>query len=168
MYDRCIWKRILFSSIPFGYTKDKLAADPKKIIIDENDAPYVRRIFELYLQGNLARQVMEIMNKETGEECTYEVPAIIDKQTWSRMQEQYRKNQLTCKRKQTYIFMPKIKCPLCGHDVLWGTNGKGKSGQKFCYYNRTRCKSVGYIPEVKTEEAFVKGHNQTLTLKTLS
>ncbi|MBR1884355.1 MAG: recombinase family protein [Clostridia bacterium] len=184
-----------FPNIPFGYTRDKLSATPKKTIIDEENAPYVRRIFELYLQGNSARQVMEIINEEypgtkkftrsgiekmvhnefyagvyhckfleeeTGEICTYEAPAIIDKQTWNELKEQYHKNQMHNRRKQTYIFMQKIKCPCCGHDVLGGTNGKGKSGKKFCYYICTRCGGAGYVPEPLVEEAFVKELNEIL------
>lgn len=184
-----------FTRIPFGYTRDVNGPDKKKVIIDENDAPYVKRIFELYLQGNSCEQVKEIINQEypgkkkftrsgiegmlhnefyagifhckfmeeeTGEECIYETPAIIDNVTWNDMQEQYRKNQLHNKRKQTYIFMQKIKCPCCGHDVLGGSPGKSRNGEKYCYYICTRCKGVGYVPEIKVEEAFVKELNELL------
>ena len=58
--------------------------------------------------------------------------------------------------------MQKIKCPCCGHDVLGGTNGKGKQGVKYCYYICTRCKGVGYVPETKIEEDFVKELNELL------
>lgn len=183
------YEKLHFANIPFGYKKDVNGPDKKRTIIDEENAPYVRKIFDLYLQGNSCEQVKEIMNKEypgkkkftrrgievilhnefyagifhnkfleeeTSEECIIEVPAIIDKATWSAMQEQYRKNQLHNKRKQTYLFMQKIKCPCCGHDVLGGTPGKSKNGVKYCYYICTRCKGVGYVPEVKIEEAFIK------------
>ena len=184
-----------FTKILFGYTRDISGPDKKKVIIDENEAPYVRRIFELYLQGNSCEQVKEFINKEypgkkkftrsgieamlhnefyagifhckfmeeeTGEECIYEIPAIIDNITWNAMHEQYRKHQLHNKRKRAYIFMQKIKCPCCGHDVLGGSPGKSKNGNKYCYYICTRCKDVGYVPEVKVEEALVKELNELL------
>ena len=58
--------------------------------------------------------------------------------------------------------MQKIKCPCCGHDVLGGTPGKSRNGIKYCYYICTRCKGVGYVPETKIEEAFVKELNELL------
>ena len=188
-------EKLHFNVVPFGYTKDYQGPDKKKMIVDENDSKYVKRIFELYLQGNSMAQVVEIINKEytgnkkfydstiesilhnetyagrfhyqqmeleTGEECVYAVPAIIDEETWKATQEQYRLNQLTQKRKQTYIFMQKLKCPCCGHDVLGGTNGKGRHGVKYCYYICNRCRGVGYVPEPNIEEAFIKELNEIL------
>lgn len=102
------------------------------------------------------------LEEETGEECIYETPAIWDKKTWKQLQEQHRKNQQHNRRKQTYIFMQKIKCPCCGHDVLGGSPGKSHTGVKYSYYICTRCKGVGYVPEVKIEEAFVKEINEIL------
>lgn len=102
------------------------------------------------------------LEEETGEECIYETPAIWDKKTWKQLQEQHRKNQQHNRRKQTYIFMQKIKCPCCGHDVLGGSPGKSHTGVKYSYYICTRCKGVGYVPEVKIEEAFVKELNELL------
>ncbi len=104
----------------------------------------------------------KFLEDETGEECIYETPVIWDKQTWTKLQEQHRKNQLHNKRKQTYIFMQKIKCPCCGHDVLGGSPGKSHTGVKYSYYICTRCKGVGYVPETKIEEAFVKEINEIL------
>ncbi len=189
------YEKLHFNTVPFGYKKDVDGPDKKKLIIDEEAAPCVRRIFELYLQGNSCEQVTKKINEEyptlkkfkqraievilhnefyvgifhnrlkeeeTGEECIVKVPAIIDEITWSKMQEQYHLNQICHKRKQTYIFMQKIKCPCCGHDVLGGTNGKSRNGIKYCYYICTRCKGVGYVPESLIEEAFVKELNELL------
>lgn len=188
-------EKLHFRQPPFGYTKDKLGPDPKKMIIDEFDSKYVKRIFDLYLQGNSFETVASIIDKEypkpkkfiastieailhneqyvgryhyralereTGEECVYPVPAIITEEVWQEAQQQYRKNQLHNKKKQTYIFMQKIKCPYCGHDVLSGSPGKSRNGTKYCYYICTRCKGVGYVPEIKVEEAFVKEINEIL------
>lgn len=104
----------------------------------------------------------KFLEDETGEECIYETPAIWNKNKWKKLQEQHRKNQLHNRRKQTYIFMQKIKCPCCGHDVLGGSPGKSHTGVKYSYYICTRCKGVGYVPEVKIEEAFVKEINEIL------
>lgn len=184
-----------FPNIPKGYTRDVNGPDKKKVIIDPEYGPYMKRAAELYLQGNSCRQVEELTTKEfphlevlkqsglekafnnsfyagefhckfleeeTGEECIYETPAIWDKITWKKLQEQHRKNQQHNRRKQTYIFMQKIKCPCCGHDVLGGSPGKSHTGVKYSYYICTRCKGVGYVPEVKIEEAFVKEINEIL------
>ena len=150
-------EKLHFSKPPFGYTKDKYGPDPKKMIIDETDSKYVKRMFELYLQGNSCRTVASILNKEypgtkkftkgfvenalhnehyagryhykameeeTGEECVFQVPAIISQEIWEQTKKQYKMNQQHNMRKQTYIFMQNIKCPCCGYDVLGGTNGK--------------------------------------------
>lgn len=189
------FEKLHFNKIPFGYTRDYLGSDRKKMIIDENDAKYVKRIFELYLQGNSMLQVSEIINKEytgtkifkectiekiihnetyagkyhskkmeleTGQECVYTVPPIIDAATWKETQEQYKKNQLHNMRKQTYIFLQKIKCPCCGYDILSGASGKGRNGIIHCYYICTRCKGIGYVKEQELEEAFVKEINEIL------
>ena len=58
-------------------------------------------------------------------------------------------------RKQTYIFMQKIKCPCCNHDVLAGARGKGRHGGLYCYYMCSRCNGVGYIPEPNIEKVFL-------------
>lgn len=189
-YEKCH-----FPNIPTGYTRDVNGPDKKKVIIEENDAAYIRRGAELYLQGNSARLVKEItdkefpnvktltesgweealhnefyagifhckfMEEETGEECIYQTPAIFDEITWQKLQEQHRKNQVRNKRKQTYLFMQKLKCPCCGHEALGGTVGRGRHGGTFLYYICTRCKGVGYVPEPKIEAAFIKEINAIL------
>ncbi len=189
-YEKCH-----FPNIPTGYTRDVNGPDKKKVIIEENDAAYIRRGAELYLQGNSARLVKEItdkefpnvktltesgweealhnefyagifhckfMEEETGEECIYQTPAIFDEITWQKLQEQHRKNQIRNKRKQTYLFMQKLKCPCCGHEALGGTVGRGRHGGTFLYYICTRCKGVGYVPEPKIEAAFIKEINAIL------
>ncbi|MCQ8267655.1 recombinase family protein [Streptococcus suis] len=47
---------------PFGYIKDP--NDRFKIIIDEEVAPIVKRIFNLYLDGNSYQQIARILNEE--------------------------------------------------------------------------------------------------------
>jgi len=178
-----------FPKFPFGYMRDTHGADPKKVIVNPDDAKFVIRMFELYLQGNSFLTVCNQMNEEypgkkkftrsalekmfhnecyigkyhcktleaeTGEECVYPIPRIIPQEMWDEMQEQYRKNQLHNKRKQTYIFMQKIKCPHCNHEVLAGTLGRGRHGGEYCYYMCTRCNGVGYIPEPNIEKAFIR------------
>ena len=102
------------------------------------------------------------LERETGQECIYSFPAIITEQTWQDAQKQYRKNQQHMKKKYTYIFMQKIKCPCCGHDVLSGSPGKSRNGSKYLYYICTKCKGVGYIPESRIEKAFVKEMSEIL------
>lgn len=177
-----------FPNFPFGYMRDKNGNDPKKVVKCPEDAKYVVRMFELYLQGNSFQTVADIINeeypgkrkltrtvvekmfhnecyigkyhckkmeRETGQECVYPIEPIVSEEMWKEMQKQYRKNQLHNMRKQTYIFMQKIKCPCCNHDILSGTTGKGRHGGVYCYYMCSRCKSVGYIPEQNIEKVFV-------------
>lgn len=178
---------------PFGYKRDKDGLDPKKVIIDEHDAPYIVTAFEMYAQGKSAKAITNYLNetypgrkkftkggvektlnnecyigiyrckqmeRETGEECAYKVlPPIIDDKLWEEVQNQHRINKLTYMKKQTYIFMQKIKCPCCGHDVLGGCAGSKK---QYNYYQCNRCKKTGYISEQQLEEIFISEMNAVL------
>ncbi len=46
---------------PFGYNRDK---DAKKLVVNEDEAKVVRKMFELYLKGNSLLKVAGILNEE--------------------------------------------------------------------------------------------------------
>jgi len=46
---------------PFGYSRDK---DAKKLVVNEDEAKVVRKMFELYLKGNSLLKVAGILNEE--------------------------------------------------------------------------------------------------------
>lgn len=55
----------LIINVPYGYIKDQNNSSLKcKIIIDEYAALTVRRIYQLYIEGNGYRKIAAIMNKE--------------------------------------------------------------------------------------------------------
>lgn len=84
------------------------------------------------------------------------VDPIIDLETWDKAKERHGCNIITKKKKHTYIFMRKIKCPKCNKDILGGTYCFGKSGQQYKYYQCNRCRSAGLVSEAKLEEEFIK------------
>ncbi len=180
--------------VPLGYMRDENGPDKKKVIINPETAPVVRRIFEVYTNGASAQETANIVNLEfplldeplkrrrienivineiyagtyihnkraamegkgTAKIFKNIVDPIIDLETWDRAKERHSCNINTKKKKNTYIFMRKIKCPNCNKDILGGTNCYGRTGQGYKYYQCNRCKGIGWIPEIKIEEAFIK------------
>lgn len=52
------------TKVPFGYKKDVDGFDKKKVIIDPETAPIVKRVFEIYLEGVSCNEVAERINNE--------------------------------------------------------------------------------------------------------
>lgn len=50
--------------VPFGYMKDVNGPDKKKVVIDPETAPIVKRIFEIYLEGYSQDEVAKRINNE--------------------------------------------------------------------------------------------------------
>jgi len=84
------------------------------------------------------------------------VEPIIDRETMQFVKRRNSENKLHLKRKKTYLFMRKIKCPNCNKDVLGGSYSIGRHGGIYKYYQCNRCRTTGLIPERKIEEAFIK------------
>lgn len=84
------------------------------------------------------------------------VEPIIDMKTFELLKERFNGNGLKYKKKKTYLFMRKIKCPNCNKEILGGTFSIGKCGGIYKYYQCNRCKTTGLLSETKIEEAFVK------------
>ena len=87
------------------------------------------------------------------------VPAIIDKTIFDMVQKRKEKNLKNYKRKRTYIFMQKIRCPHC-NKIMGGASSTSKSGEKHLYY---QCASCGMrINEKKIEKPLMKFLNDML------
>ena len=52
------------TKVPFGYKRDVDGFDKKKVIIDPITAPIVKRIFEIYLEGNSYQEIADKVNEE--------------------------------------------------------------------------------------------------------
>ena len=52
------------TKVPFGYKRDEDGFDKKKVIIDPETAPIVKRVFEIYLEGISCKEVAEMINNE--------------------------------------------------------------------------------------------------------
>ncbi len=153
------YKKGHYNRCPFGYTKDG-----KKVIVDETLRPIVREIFMMYLQGKSAGIIRKYINEEHDLELTIKnvenmvkqkfyaglidiegkvvddvIEGIISSEEWDRCQEQFKKNQERQMRKENYIFLQKIKCPVCGK-IMGGTHSIGARGKKtFWYYQCSKC-----------------------------
>ena len=104
---------------------------------------------------------MEYGKKTNNEIQLFEnvVPAIIDKTIFEMVQKRKEKNLKNFKRKRTYIFMQKIKCPKC-NKIMGGCSSTSRNKEKHLYY---KCASCGLrINEKKIEISLMKFLNDML------
>ena len=152
---------------PLGYLTDPKT---KKLIIDEQTAPTVKMIFEMYADGKSLAEIIEIVNQKglrtlRGNKFNKNsfkrllknekyigiykykdtvrveggIPAIIDRDTFEKVQKMLRKNQAsrpTKGEKADYLLSEKIFCGRCGEPMI-GESGAGKSGKVYYYYTCT-------------------------------
>lgn len=153
------YKKGHYNRCPFGYTKDG-----KKVIVDENLRDIVREIFKMYLQGKSAGIIRKYINEVYHLELTTKkvenmvkqkiyaglidieekevddvIEGIITIEEWEKCKEQFKMNQERQMRKEHYIFLQKIKCPVCGK-IMGGTHSIGARGKKtYWYYQCSSC-----------------------------
>ena len=166
-------------NIPIGY---KSVAG--KLVIDEEKAPIIKYAFEQYAVGVPKKQIVEELNargirnragKPYGSTAFQEAlqnekyigilsqggvviedgcPALIDKETFYKVQERISQNKRTGaknKAKVDYLLSGKIFCGLCGAAML-GVSGKGRNGEQHYYYscgNRRRTRTCSKAHEKK-------------------
>lgn len=152
---------------PLGYRTDPKT---KKFVIDEETAPTVKMIFEMYANGMPLADVIRTVNnkglrtlrgnkfdknsfkrllkneKYIGvykykDDILVEggIPAIIDKETFERVQEMLKKNQTARPakgKKADFLLTDKIFCGRCGEPMI-GESGVGKTGKVYYYYTCT-------------------------------
>ena len=68
------------------------------------------------------------------------VPALVGGEMWESCQMQKKKNSRNYIRKQTYLFMQKLKCPKCGR-ILGGKATTKKNNVTYYYYGCNNCKN---------------------------
>ena len=138
----------------------------KRIVPDEEEAKVMKYVFEQYDKGVGKKEIAQALNEQgyrfkgkpitgktfdhyltnpkyTGEFyfgerlCTNMYPAIIDKDTFARVQQRLSANRYVLGGKETakepYLLTGKIFCGHCGSEMVAG-GGKSKTGKKYYYY----------------------------------
>ena len=99
-----------------------------------------------------------INNKGKKDEAYYEnvCPAIVSKELWQYCQEQAPKNFKHYQKNKEYLFLQKIRCPICGR-IMGGKATKKKSGKIYYYYHCLICKN--YVEETNIEKQILRDLN---------
>ena len=138
----------------------------KRVVIDEEESKVMKYVFEQYDKGVTKKQIAAELNakgyrfkgkpitgktfdhyltntKYTGEFyfgdrlCTNMYPAIIDKDTFERVQKRLAENRYVLggkeSAKEPYLLTGKLFCGHCGTEMVAG-GGKSKTGKKYYYY----------------------------------
>lgn len=162
----------------FGYMRDEKDSDYKaaKLIINEGEAKWVRKMFELYLAGNGCKVIANYFNKHnvptrTGvkwslgqiyqslNRITYTgaryfkdelfegvVPAIIDKETWDKVQKVMTERNINPIREVKYLYLLKEKlfCGYCGSKYQ-AKFKEGKHSHYMCFqrFKGQNCEAGG-------------------------
>ncbi len=139
----------------------------KRIVLDEEESKVMKYVFEQFDKGIGKKQIAQELNaqgvrfkgkpitgktfdhyltnpKYTGEFyfgerlCTNMYPAIIDKETFERVQKRLSDNRYVLGGKETakiepYLLTGKLFCGHCGSEMVSG-GGRSKTGKKYYYY----------------------------------
>lgn len=181
--------------VPLGYRIEN-----KKLVVDPAGAAIVKEAFDLYAAGHTVSEIIETFNKKgykttTGAEFnknsfksmfkneryigvySYKdirieggVPAIIDSQTWAKVQAKLSVNReapATAKAKESYLLTNKLFCGHCG-DKMIGESGHSSSGKVYNYYTCGNRKKNGNcnkkpIPKDWLERVVVQDALEALT-----
>lgn len=171
-------------SIPLGYRKTV----DKKFEIDPATAPIVREIFDLYANGKTQRQIVDILNGKgyrTSKDMpfrlgsisgilvnrkyigiySYEdieikggIPAIIDDQTFDKVQEMLKKNKRATGRMKApvyYMLTGKLFCGHCGSSMC-GESGTSHTGTIYNYYKCSDRKKRGNCTKANEKKDFIE------------
>lgn len=195
MYESAMKCNFVGGLPPLGYKVEN-----KKLVIDPATEHIVREAFELYANGSTVTEITTLFNKKgyrsiKGSEFnknsfkvmfsnkryigiyTYKdieiengVPAIIDIDTFQKVQERLKLNDMAPSRgkaKVNYLLAQKLFCGHCG-GLMIGECGRSKNGDTYYYYtcnHRRRDKSCNKKPVKKDwiEYAVVQDALSTLT-----
>ena len=142
---------------PFGYDYDR----NKNILVPNEHADDVRKIYDLYLQGysttqlanmfevSTDKQITDILDRVTylgkinykGEIIEGQHEPIIDEDTWNRVQIERKKRSTKNVVTSTYLFTGLLRCGVCGAKMRyqkWGKNGL----KIYCYSQQTSKKHL--------------------------
>ena len=171
-------------SIPLGYRKTV----DKKFEIDPATAPIVREIFDLYANGKTQRQIVDILNEKGYRTSkgmpfrlgsisgilvnrkyigiySYEdieikggIPAIIDDQTFDKVQEMLKTNKRATGRMKApvyYMLTGKLFCGHCGSSMC-GESGTSHTGTIYNYYKCSDRKKRGNCTKANEKKDFIE------------
>ena len=82
------------------------------------------------------------------------VEPIVSKEMWENCQVQQQKNSRSYQRYQTYLFLQKLKCPVCGRIMGGKATYKKKFDRTYYYYGCNECKNN--IKEDYIEESILE------------
>lgn len=155
-------------AIPLGYQLNK---ETKKLEVNETTAPLIQEVFRRYAAGETIRDIVTDLNDRglrtsQGNKFTYSsfnlllqnrkyigeykyqdviipggVPAIIDTQTFERVQMRMKKNKQTpaaSKAQERYLLTTKLFCGKCGK-IMFGESGQ-HGGKTYRYYKCSKAK----------------------------
>lgn len=169
--------QFLGGSVPYGYK-----VVDHHLVIDPEKAPVIQYVFEQYAKGVPKRKIIAEINArgfrnskgkpfgdtafQTALRCekyigvmrwndvVNECPALIDKETFAKVQERIAANAHVGKgnkAKVEYLLSGKVFCGPCGAAML-GVSGKGRHGDMHYYYscgNRRRTQTCNKAHEKK-------------------
>lgn len=158
--EKCLYNG---GTIPLGLTVD----NDKKYQIDTNTAPIIKEIFNMYISGKTMAEIMKYLNSKNiktsygnefnknsirtilenkkyigiysykGTETKNAIPAIIDEETFEKVQEVLNKNKKAparAKAKTEYLLTTKLFCGTC-KEMMVGVCGTSRNGVVHNYYS---------------------------------
>lgn len=150
-----------------GYTPLGYKVENKKLVINPETAPIVKKAFEMYASGATVKEICRILNdsgyrthkgklfsansfdrifknekyigvyKYNDVRIDDAIPAIIDKDTFNKVQFRLKENQRAparAKAQTEYLLSGKLFCGHCGR-AMNGDSGTGRNGDKYYYYS---------------------------------
>lgn len=157
--DSALKGQFLGGSVPYGYK-----VLDHHLVIDPEKAPVIKYVFEQYAKGVPKKDIVKELNArgyknsvgkpfgntafQTALHCEKyigvmrwndvenECPALIDKETFDKVQERISRNKRAGGRngaKMEYILTGKCFCGPCGSPMV-GVSGTGKMGEVYYYY----------------------------------
>ena len=165
-------------SLPLGYKSNS----NKEIIIDEETAPHVKKIFEMYHDNCTMAEIVRYLNMHDvktsrgnvfnknsilrivtnpkyigiymfkGEEMPVRIPSIVDKKLFDEVQELVQRKHISHSRKSDYLLTEKLYCGLCGAKMTGAVAKK-----KYHYYKCVNSKgSMKTCRKEKVDREFIE------------
>jgi len=165
-------------SLPLGYKSNS----KKEIIIDEETAPHVRKIFEMYHEHCSMAEIVRYLNMYgiktsrgnefnknsirrivtnpkyvgkyifKGEEMPVGIPPIIDRKLFDEVQNLVEQKHISHSRKSDYLLTDKLYCGLCGSKMTGAVAKK-----KYHYYKCVNSKgSMKTCHKEKVDREFIE------------
>lgn len=135
----------------------------KKVVVNEEQAKVVKKVFSDYANGKSKQEIKKELNKlniKTNSNSQFSLqslqnmlsnekyvgiykskladndnyyPPIISLEVFKKVQERLRFNKRHSRNKENYLLRGKVYCGICGN-IMVGTSGTSKTQAKHCYY----------------------------------